>query len=74
MTSRRTRRNEVVRGAFQTGDDGRYELRTVRPVDYTIPDDGPVGAMLLATWRPGGARGDPPTSIFWSGPPDSGRS
>ncbi len=45
-----------LRGAFQTGDDGRYELRTVRPVDYTIPDDGPVGAMLRATrrgsWRP----------------------
>lgn len=45
-----------LRGVFTTGDDGRYEFRTVRPVDYTIPDDGPVGNMLRATgrhpWRP----------------------
>lgn len=45
-----------LRGVFTSLDDGRYEIRTVRPVDYTIPDDGPVGAMLRATgrqsWRP----------------------
>ena len=36
--------------------DGAFAFRTVRPVDYPIPDDGPVGRMLTATgrhpWRP----------------------
>ena len=45
-----------LRGVFQSCDDGRYEIRTVRPVDYTIADDGPVGEMLRAagreSWRP----------------------
>jgi len=45
-----------LRGVFTTDDEGRYRLTTVRPVDYTIPDDGPVGQMLRATgrhpWRP----------------------
>jgi catechol 1,2-dioxygenase len=49
-------RKRNLRGLFATGEDGRYEIRTVRPVDYTIPDDGPVGEMLRATgrlsWRP----------------------
>ena len=34
----------------------RFAFRAVRPVDYPIPDDGPVGRMLKATgrhpWRP----------------------
>jgi protocatechuate 3,4-dioxygenase beta subunit len=45
-----------MRGRFLTDDDGAYAFRTVRPVDYPIPDDGPVGRMLRATgrhpWRP----------------------
>jgi hydroxyquinol 1,2-dioxygenase len=45
-----------LRGLFTTDEEGRYEVRTVRPVDYTIPDDGPVGKMLRAAgrhpWRP----------------------
>lgn len=45
-----------LRGHFRTGDDGAFAFRTVRPVDYPIPDDGPVGRMLAATgrhpWRP----------------------
>jgi catechol 1,2-dioxygenase len=45
-----------LRGTFHTAADGRYRFTTVRPVDYTIPDDGPVGAMLRAggrvSWRP----------------------
>jgi hydroxyquinol 1,2-dioxygenase len=45
-----------MRGRFRTDDDGRYVVRTVRPVHYAIPDDGPVGTMLRATnrhpWRP----------------------
>lgn len=45
-----------MRGKFQTDAGGRYWVRTVRPVHYPIPSDGPVGAMLRATgrhpWRP----------------------
>lgn len=45
-----------LRGVFTTDVDGRFEIRTVRPIDYTIPDDGPVGKMLNASgrhqWRP----------------------
>lgn len=36
---------------YETDVDGRYELRTIKPVSYSIPDDGPVGAMLEATGR-----------------------
>lgn len=39
------------RATFQTGADGRFSFGTSRPVDYQIPVDGPVGAMLLATGR-----------------------
>jgi len=45
-----------MRGKFRTDSEGRYLIRTVRPVNYPIPSDGPVGAMLKATgrhpWRP----------------------
>jgi hydroxyquinol 1,2-dioxygenase len=45
-----------MRGLFRTDGDGRYLVRTVRPVHYAIPIDGPVGRMLRATnrhpWRP----------------------
>jgi protocatechuate 3,4-dioxygenase beta subunit len=45
-----------LRGRFRTDDAGAFAFRTVRPVDYPIPDDGPVGRMLQATgrhpWRP----------------------
>jgi catechol 1,2-dioxygenase len=40
-----------LRGVFVTGADGQYEFRTVRPVSYPIPDDGPVGELLRATGR-----------------------
>lgn len=40
-----------LRGIFRTDADGRFEFRAVRPVVYSIPDDGPVGAMLRATGR-----------------------
>ena len=43
-------------GRLTTGDDGRYWFHTRKPVSYTIPGDGPVGAMLKAAgrhnWRP----------------------
>jgi catechol 1,2-dioxygenase len=45
-----------MRGKFRTDAEGRFLVRTVRPVNYPIPSDGPVGAMLRATgrhpWRP----------------------
>ena len=45
-----------MRGKFHTDAEGRYLVRTVLPVNYPIPSDGPVGAMLRATgrhpWRP----------------------
>ena len=40
-----------LRGRFRTGPDGRYEFRTVRPVPYPIPNDGPVGRLLRDTGR-----------------------
>jgi protocatechuate 3,4-dioxygenase beta subunit len=40
-----------LRGKWLTGPDGRYEFRTIKPVSYAIPDDGPVGDMLKATAR-----------------------
>jgi protocatechuate 3,4-dioxygenase beta subunit len=47
---------ENLRGRFRTDADGVFAFRTIRPVDYPIPDDGPVGRMLQATgrhpWRP----------------------
>jgi hydroxyquinol 1,2-dioxygenase len=45
-----------MRGKFRTDAEGRYLIRTVLPVNYPIPSDGPVGRMLSATgrhpWRP----------------------
>src|SRR6516162_6334092 len=45
-----------MRGRFRSDAEGRYLVRTVRPVNYPIPSDGPVGRMLRATgrhpWRP----------------------
>jgi protocatechuate 3,4-dioxygenase beta subunit len=40
-----------LRGVFTTGPDGRYEFRTVKPVSYAIPHDGPVGKLLEAVGR-----------------------
>jgi len=45
-----------MRGKFHSYGDGRYLIRTVLPVHYPIPSDGPVGRMLRLTgrhpWRP----------------------
>jgi hydroxyquinol 1,2-dioxygenase len=45
-----------MRGKFRTDGEGRFLIRTVLPVNYPIPSDGPVGRMLRATgrhpWRP----------------------
>ena len=40
-----------LRGVYCTRPDGSYEIGTVRPTPYPIPQDGPVGALLSATGR-----------------------
>ena len=40
-----------LRGLYRSDEAGRFEIRTVRPVPYPIPDDGPVGRLLAATAR-----------------------
>ncbi|WP_372575155.1 dioxygenase family protein [Ruegeria jejuensis] len=43
-------------GLMTVGTDGRYAFTTVKPVEYTVPSDGPVGDILRACgrhpWRP----------------------
>jgi protocatechuate 3,4-dioxygenase beta subunit len=41
------------RGIFTTDAEGVYVLRTVKPVGYSIPMDGPVGSMVKAQARHG---------------------
>jgi hydroxyquinol 1,2-dioxygenase len=38
-----------LRGVYRTDKDGRYVIRTVAPIGYTIPLDGPVGALVTRT-------------------------
>jgi protocatechuate 3,4-dioxygenase beta subunit len=46
-----------LRGVYTTDATGAYELRSVRPVPYPIPSDGPAGDLLKKNnrnwWRPG---------------------
>jgi hydroxyquinol 1,2-dioxygenase len=48
---------ENLRGVYRTSADGTYEIRSIRPVPYPIPSDGPVGGWLKNAgrnwWRPG---------------------
>jgi hydroxyquinol 1,2-dioxygenase len=45
-----------LRGRYYSRSDGTYAFVGVRPVPYTIPNDGPVGDMLRVNgrhpWRP----------------------
>jgi hydroxyquinol 1,2-dioxygenase len=41
------------RGVFATDADGRYMLRTVKPIGYSIPMDGPVGKLVKQQGRHG---------------------
>jgi alcohol dehydrogenase class IV/protocatechuate 3,4-dioxygenase beta subunit len=45
-----------LRGLFRTRHDGSFAFLSVRPTDYPIPADGPVGRLLASTgrhpWRP----------------------
>lgn len=42
-----------LRATFAADSEGRYHLRTVRPLGYMIPLDGPVGDMIRAQRRHG---------------------
>jgi len=45
-----------LRGKLKTDEQGRFELTTIRPAPYHIPDQGPTGRLLNAlgrhSWRP----------------------
>lgn len=40
-----------LRGKFRTEAQGRFWFWTVKPTEYPIPTDGPVGQMLLSLGR-----------------------
>ena len=40
-----------LRGVFHADDQGRFHFRCVTPSFYPVPNDGPVGRMLVATGR-----------------------
>jgi hydroxyquinol 1,2-dioxygenase len=42
---------QYARGKFVTGADGCYGFKTLKPVSYPVPTDGPVGKMLLGMGR-----------------------
>jgi len=42
-----------LRGCFHADSQGRYFLRSVRPLGYMIPLDGPVGDLIRAQGRHG---------------------
>jgi protocatechuate 3,4-dioxygenase beta subunit len=42
-----------MRGRFRCDREGRYHLRTIRPLGYSIPMDGPVGRLVRRQNRHG---------------------
>ncbi len=40
-----------LRGVFEADDKGHFSFRSILPVSYPIPTDGPVGDMIRATAR-----------------------
>ena len=42
-----------MRGQLRCDGDGRYHVRSVKPIGYPIPMDGPVGALVTAQARHG---------------------
>lgn len=40
-----------LRGIFETDTEGKFWFKSIKPVAYPIPHDGPVGRMLQATGR-----------------------
>ncbi|MBC7781764.1 MAG: hypothetical protein H7125_16845 [Proteobacteria bacterium] len=51
-----SQQSDNLRFRMALADDGVYAFTTVRPAPYTVPYDGPVGALLRAggrhAWRP----------------------
>lgn len=45
-----------LRGVMETDAEGRFQVRTIRPAPYHIPDSGPTGELLgmmgRHSWRP----------------------
>lgn len=41
--------DKYMRGIYYTKPDGSYIVRTVAPIGYTIPMDGPVGELMSKT-------------------------
>ncbi|MBX9700268.1 MAG: hydroxyquinol 1,2-dioxygenase [Acetobacteraceae bacterium] len=42
-----------LRGRFRTDAEGRFHMRTVKPIGYSIPMDGPVGPFVKRQGRHG---------------------
>ena len=42
-----------MRGRVRCDDQGNYHFRTVRPLGYSVPLDGPVGKLIMAQARHG---------------------
>src|SRR5258708_7186294 len=40
-----------LRGKFRTDSEGYYYFKGIKPVSYSIPDDGPVGQLLRSLGR-----------------------
>ena len=40
-----------MRGRFRTDASGRFEFRSLKPLSYPVPHDGPAGELLLAQGR-----------------------
>lgn len=40
-----------LRGSFRTDNMGTFRFRTIMPVSYPIPNDGPAGQLLVAMGR-----------------------
>jgi hydroxyquinol 1,2-dioxygenase len=41
----------ALRARFRTDQNGRYHFWSIKPADYPVPDDGPVGGMLRRMGR-----------------------
>lgn len=41
--------DQYMRGVFHSNPNGTYTVRTVAPIGYTIPMDGPIGELMSKT-------------------------
>ena len=61
----------LLRGRLRTDATGEFEIRTIRPVPYQIPREGPVGDLLENIL--GSTPGGPPTYTSRSTPTGTSR-